>query len=237
MTSPFLPRRLSFCQRARAGAIAVGGYPIIATLGYTLRWTVEGLEHEEAVRISGRQPVFAFWHGRILLGTYFYRHRGIVVMTSENFDGEWIARTITKFGYQAARGSSSRGGRRALARMRRVALDGAPTAFTVDGPRGPAQCVQPGAVWLASLTGNPVVPFHAETDRYWTARSWDATQVPKPFARVAMVIGEPIDVPQERDPDCLEEKRVELEHSLHRLANRARQVLGTCRDDSTAFDQ
>ena len=150
-------------------------------------------------------------------------------MTSENFDGEWIARIIERFGYQAARGSSSRGGHRALARMRSVALDGAPTAFTVDGPRGPAQCVQPGAVWLASLTGNPVIPFHAETDRYWTARSWDATQVPKPFARVAMVIGEPIDVPNRSDPNRLEEKRVELEDSLYRLSKRARQILGARR--------
>jgi len=229
VTSSSLSRRLSFYQRARAGAIAAGGYPIIATLGRTLRWTVEGQEHEERVRTSGRQPVFAFWHGRILLGTYFYRRRGIVVMTSENFDGEWIARIIERFGYQAARGSSSRGGHRALARMRSVALDGAPTAFTVDGPRGPAQCVQPGAVWLASLTGNPVIPFHAETDRYWTARSWDATQVPKPFARVAMVIGEPIDVPNRSDPDRLEEKRVELEDSLYRLSKRARQILGARR--------
>lgn len=229
MTSSALSRRLSFCQRARAGAIAAGSYPIIATLGRTLRWTVEGQEHEERVRTSGRQPVFAFWHGRILLGTYFYRRRGIVVMTSENFDGEWIARIIERFGYQAARGSSSRGGHRALARMRSVALDGAPTAFTVDGPRGPAQCVQPGAVWLASLTGNPVIPFHAETDRYWTARSWDATQVPKPFARVAMVIGEPIDVPNRSDPNRLEEKRVELEDSLYRLSKRARQILGARR--------
>ncbi len=232
MTSASSPRRLSFRQRARAGAIAAVGYPIIAALGRTLRWTVEGLEHEEAVRASGRQPVFAFWHGRILLGTYFYRRRGIVVMTSENFDGEWIARIIEQFGYRAARGSSSRGGRRALARMRRLAMDGLPTAFTVDGPRGPAQCVQPGAVWLASLTGNPVLPFHAETDRYWTARSWDTTQLPKPFAKASMVIGEPIDVPPEADPVLREEKRSELERSLHRLADRARHILGTATDAS-----
>ena len=86
--------------------------------------------------------------------------------------------------------------------------------------------MQPGAVWLASLTGNPILPFHAETDRHWTARSWDATQVPKPFARAAMVIGQPIDVERNVSAITLEEKRLELERSLCQLEERAKQLLG-----------
>ncbi|MFP6573472.1 MAG: hypothetical protein VB674_12745, partial [Vicinamibacterales bacterium] len=85
---------------------------------------------------------------------------------------------------------------------------------------------QPGAVWLASLTGNPILPFHAETDRHWTARSWDATQVPKPFARAAMVVGKPINVERNIHATTLEEKRLELERSLYQLEVRANQLFG-----------
>ena len=207
---------------ASAAAIAAVGQPVVASLCRTIRWTVEGLQHYDAIQASGRQPVMAFWHGRIVHATWFFRRRGIVVMISENFDGEWIGRLIEKFGYRTSRGSTSRGGARALVRMRRLAVDGAPTGFAVDGPRGPARSVQPGAVWLASLTGNPLLPFHSEADRFWTARSWDGTQVPKPFARAAMVVGAPIEVPRGAGPDLIEHKRVELERSLHDLAERAR---------------
>ena len=224
-TTPSL-HRLTRSQRIRAAAIAAIGYPTVAGIGMTLRWTVEGKEHDDAILQSRRQPIFACWHGRILLGTYFYRGRGIAVMTSQNFDGEWIARIIEKFGFHAPRGSTSRGGRRALAQMRRMARNGSATGFTVDGPRGPRHKVQPGAVWLASMTGNPILPFHAETDRHWTTRSWDATQVPKPFARAVMVVGEPIEVGRNVPATTLEETRLNLERSLHQLEERAKQLIG-----------
>ncbi|MXY24918.1 MAG: lysophospholipid acyltransferase family protein [Acidobacteria bacterium] len=215
------PRRLSFRQRTMARLIGALGAPVVDAICRTLRWRVEGMEHHDAIVASGRQPVLAFWHGRVLHATWFWRGRGIVVMISENFDGEWIGRLIEWFGYRTARGSSSRGGARAMVRMRRLSVDGAPTGFAVDGPRGPARSVQPGAVWLASLTGQPILPFHAESDRYWTIRSWDGTQVPKPFARTAMVIGPPIYVPRRPDDDVMEEKRRELADSLAALAERA----------------
>ena len=222
-------RRLSSRQIASAAAIAAAARPVIASLCRTVRWTAEGLPHYDAIRASGRQPVMAFWHGRIVHATWFFRRRDIVVMISENFDGEWIGRLIEKFGYRTARGSTSRGGGRALIRMRRLAAAGAPTGFAVDGPRGPARCVQPGAVWLASRTGNPLLPFHSEADRFWTARSWDGTQVPRPFARAAMVVGAPIEVPRAAGPDLIEGKRLELERSLHDLADRARAIVADAR--------
>ena len=106
----------------------------------------------------------AFWHGRILPATYFFRRRGIVVITSENFDGEWIAGIIERFGYGTARGSTSRGAVKALLQLKRDMAAGKPAAFTLDGPRGPAKVAQPGAVWLAKATGNPIVPFHIEAE-------------------------------------------------------------------------
>src|SRR3982074_2925677 len=137
--------RTSFSKRLQVAAISGLGYPLINALGHTLRWRVEGLDHLDTILASGRQPVMAFWHGRILSATFYFRRRGIVVITSENFDGEWIARIIERFGYGTARGSSSRGGLKALLQLNREMTAGKPAGFTVDGPRGPARGAHPGA--------------------------------------------------------------------------------------------
>jgi lysophospholipid acyltransferase (LPLAT)-like uncharacterized protein len=217
--------RASRVKRLQVAAIAAIGYPVIATLGRTLRWREDGAGHLAHVVASGRQPILALWHGRILPATLYFRDRGVVAITSQNFDGEWIARVMRRFGYLQARGSTSRGGRRALLQLRRDMAEGRPAAFTVDGPRGPAYQAQPGAVWLAKATGNPVVPFHIESDPCWTARSWDRTQVPKPWSRVAIAIGEPLDVPCDAEAAEVEAKRVELEQRLHTLQSRALEML------------
>jgi lysophospholipid acyltransferase (LPLAT)-like uncharacterized protein len=217
--------RASRLKRIEAAAIAAVGYPVIAALGWTFRWREEGAEHIRSVLASGRQPILALWHGRILPATLYFRDRGVVAITSQNFDGEWIARIMRKFGYLQARGSTSRGARSALLQLKRDMAEGRPAAFTIDGPRGPAYRAQPGAVWLAKATGNPVVPFHVESDPCWTARSWDRTQVPKPWSRVVMVVGPPLDVPGDADEAVIELKRIELEHRLAGLQQRALALL------------
>jgi lysophospholipid acyltransferase (LPLAT)-like uncharacterized protein len=218
--------RLSRLKRFEAAAVAAVGYPALAALGATFRWRAEGEEHIQSVVASGRHPILALWHGRILPATIYFRDRGILAITSQNFDGEWTSRVMRRFGYLQARGSSSRGGARALLQMIREMAGGRRmTAFTVDGPRGPAYQAQPGAVWLAKATGNPIVPFHVEAAPCWTARSWDRAQVPKPWSRVAMVIGEPLDVPAGADDETQEAKRVELERRLRELERRAVDLL------------
>jgi len=216
--------RASPLKRFEARAISAIGYRAIALLGATLRWRTEGLEHLDAITRSGRQPVMAFWHGRILPAAYYFRRRGIVVITSENFDGEWIAGIIERFGYGTARGSTSRGARKALLQLTRDMAAGRAAGFTLDGPRGPARVAQAGAVWLAKATRNPVLPFHLEANRCWTLRSWDRTQIPKPFATVALAVGEPIPVPPDADESEIERLRVLLEARLTVLAERARQL-------------
>ena len=217
--------RQSRRKQAEVAAIAGLGYPLINALGQTLRWRVEGREHLDAVAASGRQPIMAFWHGRILPSTFYFRHRGIIVITSENFDGEWIARIIERFGYGTARGSTSRGGLKALLQLKRDMQEGKSAGFTVDGPRGPARVAQPGAIWLAKATGNPVVPFHAEASRHWTLRSWDKTQIPKPFSTISLAIGEPIYVAADASDTMVEEGRLQLESSLRSLESRATEML------------
>jgi lysophospholipid acyltransferase (LPLAT)-like uncharacterized protein len=213
--------RSSPAKRLQARLISTIGYPLVAALGSTLRWRAEGVEHLAAVEGGGRRPIMAFWHGRILPATVYFRRRGIVVITSENFDGEWIAGIIERFGYGTARGSTSRGGRRALRQLTRDMAAGKPAAFTLDGPRGPARVAQPGALWLAKATGNPVVPFHIETDRHWTLNSWDRTQIPKPYARSAIVIGEPLYVEGDADAAALDDATRTLQQRLQALELRA----------------
>lgn len=213
--------RASRRKRAEAAIIAAVGYRFVAALGVTLRWQVNGAEQFDRIVGNGRQPIMAFWHGRILPATVYWRRRGIVVITSENFDGEWIAGIIERFGYATARGSTSRGGRKALLQLTRDMAAGKPAAFTIDGPRGPACVAQPGAIWLAKATGNPVLPFHMEADRHWTLDSWDRTQIPQPFSRVAVMIGEPIEVPRDADEAGIERARRLLEDGLRQLEARA----------------
>ena len=218
-------------QRFKASLIATAAYPLVAALCRTYRWRIEGAEHYEAVTRSGRQPILALWHGRILPGLHYFRNRGVVVITSQNFDGEWIARILHKFGFGTARGSTSRGGARALVQLRKDLAAGKPAAFTVDGPRGPARVVQPGVVFLAGATGSPILPYHIEADRYWTARSWDRTQIPKPFATIALVIGAPIEVTETRD-EALAQGRADVGAALGRLELEAQRLLsGQTRKD------
>ena len=217
--------RGSAVKRVEATLISIAGYRAISALGATLRWRAHGLEHLERIVRGGRQPVMAFWHGRILPATYFFRRRGIVVITSENFDGEWIAGIIERFGYGTARGSTSRGARRALLQLTREMVAGRPTGFAVDGPHGPARVAQPGAVWLAQATGNPVLPFHLEADRHWSVRTWDRAQIPKPFSTVVLTVGEPFEVDANADDAAIERARVTLEKRLRALEASARSML------------
>lgn len=215
--------RESRSKRAQIALISALGYPVVAALGSTYRFTVDGLDHLRAAEALG-QPIHAFWHGRILSGTVYFQRRGIVVLTSENFDGEWIARIITKFGFGTARGSSSSSAGKGLRQMVRD-LKQHPVAFTVDGPRGPARVAQPGAVWLSKVTGNPIIPFHCEANRHWSLNSWDRTQIPKPFATVAVAFDPPLVVPGDAGQLELAGANERLEAALARCETRCRELL------------
>jgi lysophospholipid acyltransferase (LPLAT)-like uncharacterized protein len=213
-------------RRLQIAAIAAVGYPVISLLGRSLRWRVEGREHLDALTTSGRPYILSLWHGRILPLTLFFRDRGLVVITSANFDGEWIARIISRFGYGTARGSSSRHARAALHQMVRDIRGGRPTAFTLDGPRGPAGVAKPGAAWLASATGAPLLPCHAEAARYWELHSWDRTQIPRPFTEVALVVGQPIELARDLTEPGQYSARLALESGMDSVRRRACMLAG-----------
>ena len=192
-------------------------YALIQTIGKTIRFEVEGWNNFEAIEKSGKLPIYAFWHNRIFAGTYFFRKRGIVVITSQSLDGEYIARFIQRLGYGAVRGSSTRGGVGALVEMIRVMRQGLPMAFTVDGPKGPRYQAKTGAVLLAKKTGNPMMPFVVESRNFWTIKSWDMLQIPKPFTKARVIIAKPIYVPTDADDEIIESKLTELQQSLDLL--------------------
>ena len=138
-------------------------YTIIRLIGSTIRYEVEGWENWEAATLDHRQPIYTFWHNRVFASIYFWQKRGIVVMTSQSFDGEYIARFIQRFGAGAARGSSTRGGTTALAEMDRLLRLGYPAAFTIDGPKGPRYVAKMGAVSVSKedRTADPAVYDYA----------------------------------------------------------------------------
>ena len=206
-------------QRLAIRAADLAFYCLVRLIGATARFRVEGWEHWRAAAADGRQPIYTFWHDQILIGTYFWRGRGIVVMTSRSFDGEYIARFIQRLGYGAARGSSSRGGAAALAEMVRLARAGVPTGFSIDGPRGPRRVAKMGAVLLAKKTGHPVLAFTLNPARRYSAPSWDRLQIPLPFTAVRVRIAPPIFVPPDADDAALAAKRDELQHALDSLAD------------------
>ncbi len=207
----------SLKQRLIIRAADIGFYLLINLIGRTVRFTVEGREHWEAATRDGRQPIYTCWHNRVFLATYYWRRRGIVVMTSRSFDGEYIARFIQRFGYGASRGSSSRGAVGALVEMIKLVRGGRPAGFMIDGPRGPRHVAKMGAVLLAKKTGAPVLPFSVNAARHYAAPSWDAFQIPYPFTRARVKIAPPIYVSPDADADALEAKRDELQRALDSL--------------------
>src|SRR6202158_1337039 len=194
---------------------------LINVIGRTIRWQLDGWENWEQATRDGQIPIYTFWHNRVFLATYFWQDRSIVVMTSQSFDGEYIARFIQRFGYGAARGSTTRGGVGAIVEMVRLMRAGLPTAFTIDGPKGPRYVAKMGAVLLAKKTGQPLLPFTITAKNFWSARkSWDHSQVPKPFTRVRVDIAPPIYVPHDADEATLEAKRDELQQALDEINGR-----------------
>ena len=189
-------------QRFKARLIGWAGYFAISLICRTVRWRSQGDEHLEAIYGSGRRAIFTFWHGRIFPATYYWRNRGIVVMTSMNLDGEAIAQCIKRFGYGAARGSSSRGGLRALAQLSRDIQRGADAGFTIDGPRGPRYVAKQGPVLLAFKSGAAIFCFHISMKRKIQLKSWDEFQIPFPFTTAMVLKAPPIWVP----PDATEEQ-------------------------------
>ena len=170
---------------------------LLRLYAWTFRVTIDD-PHGVLPRLANQAFVFALWHNRILFAAPVlprkYR-KFMAVLISASRDGEYITTLVKCFGINVVRGSSSRGGAKALLELRHALEDGLSPILTVDGPRGPRYTVHPGAVALASEGHAPLVPVLFNARHFWQLHSWDKMQIPWPFTRMTMVIGKPMEVP------------------------------------------
>jgi lysophospholipid acyltransferase (LPLAT)-like uncharacterized protein len=202
------------------GAVAV------RALGATLRLAVSGAEGLLPCWRAGRPLIYAVWHGQILMlpwaNDWLRRTqdaRRVAVLASRSRDGELVSRYVRRFGLAVVRGSSSRGGSGALRQLAGVLRDGGDVALAPDGPRGPGGRIQPGVVVLAALSGAPLVPLAFGARPARRLKTWDEFLVPLPFARGAVVFGEPLAVGRDAD-------RQRLSGELERALNEATAAAG-----------
>jgi len=170
------------------------GSVLVRALAATWRYRATGEEHVRALREMRRPFVFVLWHSRIL--PLLYRHRGedVVMLISRHRDGGYLADLGTRWGYRSVRGSTQRGGEVGLLGIVRALEGGAVVAITPDGPRGPAERVQPGAIAAAQHAGAPIVAVGARVASAWYLGSWDRMCIPKPFTRIDVTYAPPIEI-------------------------------------------
>src|SRR6201982_2252025 len=210
--------KLPWHRRIQIPIIAAVVYRVITTLGPTLRVGGVGRANVEEVWAVKQPCIWAFWHRCIIPIAWYGRNRGIVIMNTTAFDGQWTRKVIEWLGFGTAQGSSSRGGLRGLAVMARRLNESLDCAFTIDGPRGPRYVAKPGPVMLARKTGCPVMVFHIGVDRGKTfTKTWDHFLLPIPFARTVILFAPPIYVPADADQDMLQAKHAEMQRGLERV--------------------
>ncbi len=209
------PRTLKWQKRLMLWMVP----PLVAFL---LRLLQSTLRYEEILEEGGHPDqrdgasVWCFWHRCLLpAACYFHGRPRTTLLISASYDGELIARTIERLGYETVRGSSSRAGAGGLLSLARAVRAGATAVIPGDGPRGPRYLLKPGITKLAQLTQLPVNSFYLLPQRAWVLRSWDALMIPRPFSRVVMVWGRPVPWPESREEE--EQARLAVEATLERL--------------------
>lgn len=206
------------------------GAALVRALGRTLRIELIGAERLVPLWRSAQPIVYGVWHGQLLMLPFVnevlhqsHGARRVCVLASRSRDGELLARFVRRFGLGVTRGSSSRGGVAALRRLTRRVRAGDDVVVAPDGPRGPRQRCQPGIVVLAALSGGLLVPTAFAASPVWQLSSWDAFEVPRPWARGAVAFGPPLPATAEGDR---EQVREALESALEEATDQARRAVG-----------
>jgi lysophospholipid acyltransferase (LPLAT)-like uncharacterized protein len=180
------PDELSWRRRFRVALVTILGGLVLRLLGSTWRIRRAGNEDFDSMLARKEPFIVVFWHGEIVPVTWIHRGLGIAPMISKHADGEIIARIVEGLGYRTVRGSTTRGGVRALLEAAQYVNEGITVGFTPDGPKGPRHVFAPGALIVAQRTGKPIVALGATASRAWRLKSWDRHLIPKPFATVTV---------------------------------------------------
>lgn len=196
----------------------------IKLFSFTQKLEYQNTDILSDIKSKKQNNIFAFWHGKQFVLINSHKNRGICIMTSLSKDGELQANILKKFGYQIVRGSSSKGGDRALVELIRIVKKGTDIAIAVDGPRGPICHFKPGVLILAQKTGNPIIPVAVSAKSFWQLNTWDKCVIPKPFTKTAVRYGNPIYIkPDDKIDDMLEL----LDLSLNKLTKELNDELRT----------
>lgn len=202
------------------------GALFVKLLKSTLRLTYLRRDVPESIHASGTPYIMAFWHGTLLMMIYAYVGEKLTFLVSWHRDGELVTRVMGHFGIQATRGSSTRGGAKALQQILRKIREGYDVAFTPDGPKGPACKAQLGIIQAARLAGVPIVPVGFAARRCKRLKSWDAFAIPWPFTKVAFCYGTPVSVPRTASEKELERLRQQVEDGLEAATREAERAVG-----------
>ncbi len=198
----------------------------LKTLLTLCKWKVFDKEHyDQTIETEGR-IIVALWHEHILYGAYLFQGTHYHTLTSYSYDGELAARIVRRFGIEAVRGSSSRGGSDALKGLQNALEQQGCVGWTLDGPRGPRRIAKPGIAVLSARTKTPIVPMGAIVNKSWHLKSWDHFSIPKPFAKIYVGFGPAIPPPTSEDKEEIENTRKDVETALDTLLHRLEKVTG-----------
>ena len=199
--------------------IAVG-FRILQLWALTLRYKIEDRAGVVG-KVTAQNYIASLWHNRLLIFPFvlrrFFPDRHGAALISASRDGELLADAIKRFGYDVVRGSSSRLGASAILQLSQTLASGRDVVITPDGPRGPAYELGPGIVFLAQKSGASVVPVNIEYSSCWRLKSWDRFILPRPFAKVHVIIGSPHHVELSDTPEQFEAERQRLQQAMMAL--------------------
>lgn len=208
-------------KKIKFAILGILGSIIIRLLVRTLRIEERPKDLRQKFKDRGEGLIYAFWHRMMLVLGPVGRNSNIHVLISQHTDGEYIAQVIKRLGYVVIRGSTTRGGARAMINLVRKARTGFPIAITPDGPRGPRYVVQTGIIYLGQKSGVPILPAALGLSSYWELPSWDRFIIPKPFSKALVLYGDPIYVPPKLNKEQIEEYRLRLQKSLEKITETA----------------
>lgn len=184
-----------------------------------------GTEIEAVLKKQGKTWIYVAWHENTAIAVWYKRNAEVAMMASDSKDGEIIARGISLFGSIPVRGSSSKGGVKAVKKMVKMLRQGHLAAITPDGPRGPARRLQSGVLYISLMSGSPIVPTHIVASREWVLPTWDRHRIPKPFSRVIVSLGAPCHVDRSRLNQDEAAVITEVEQSMQQNVEKAEQQL------------
>ncbi len=199
---------------------------LVGLIARTVRMQYHGLEHKEKLEKEGTGHLLALFHGRMFLPVWHLRKKGYTALVSSSRDGEMVTRLVARLGHDTVRGSSNKGASRALKGMVSAIKSGNNGAVMVDGPKGPIYDPKIGTIAIARLADVPILPLLASSKPNKQFGSWDRFQLPLPFSKGVMVYGAPLHVPHRADKDEMETLRLELQHRLLKLIEKADELTG-----------